>query len=88
MWKPEQRLAADRRGLRYPSDLTDAEWAIVAGYDPARLGTAAQTFGERARCCCIHPPCHDPHHAQATRCKCLAMNPNVPDGFSAGADQV
>ena len=26
MWKPEHRLAADRRGLRYPSDLTDAEW--------------------------------------------------------------
>jgi hypothetical protein len=25
MWKPEQRSAADRRGLRYPSDLTDAE---------------------------------------------------------------
>ena len=21
MWKPEDRLAADRRGLRYPSDL-------------------------------------------------------------------
>jgi hypothetical protein len=27
MWKPEHRLAADRRGLRYESDLTDAEWA-------------------------------------------------------------
>ena len=25
MWKPEHRRAADRRGLRYPSDLTDAE---------------------------------------------------------------
>jgi hypothetical protein len=29
MWKPEQRLVADRSGLRYPSDLTDPEWAIV-----------------------------------------------------------
>ena len=29
--------------------------------------------------CCIHPPRHDPHHAQATCCKCLAMNPNFPD---------
>ena len=28
MWKPEQ-LAADRSGLRYPSDLSDAEAAIV-----------------------------------------------------------
>jgi transposase len=29
MWKPEHRCAADRRGLRYPSDLTDAEWVLV-----------------------------------------------------------
>ena len=34
MWKPEHRLAADCRGLRYPSDLTDAEWAIVAPMIP------------------------------------------------------
>src|SRR3954464_9473463 len=34
MWKPEHRLAADRRGLRYPSDLTDAEWSIVAPMIP------------------------------------------------------
>ena len=32
--QPEHRLAADRRGLRYPSDLTDAEWAIVAAMLP------------------------------------------------------
>ena len=30
MWKREHRLAADRSCLRYPSDLSDAEWAIVA----------------------------------------------------------
>ena len=29
MWKPEHRRPATRRGLRYPSDLTDAEWALV-----------------------------------------------------------
>lgn len=29
-WTVEHRRAADRRGLRYPSDLTDAEWALVA----------------------------------------------------------
>jgi hypothetical protein len=29
MWKLEHRRAADRNDLRYPSDLTDAEWAIV-----------------------------------------------------------
>jgi len=29
MWSPEHRRAAERRGLRYPSDLTDDEWALV-----------------------------------------------------------
>jgi hypothetical protein len=29
MWKPEHRRAADRIGLHYLSDLTDAEWVIV-----------------------------------------------------------
>ena len=28
-WMAEHRRAADRRGLRYPSDLTDAEWGIA-----------------------------------------------------------
>ncbi len=39
MWKLEHRHAADRRGLRYPSDLTDAEWALVEPViPPARRG--------------------------------------------------
>ncbi|MDB5315111.1 MAG: Insertion element hypothetical kDa protein [Rhodospirillales bacterium] len=29
-WTAEYRRAADRRGLRYPSDLTQGEWAVVA----------------------------------------------------------
>jgi hypothetical protein len=29
MWTPEHRRAADRHGLRYPSDLSNAEWALV-----------------------------------------------------------
>jgi transposase len=39
MWKPEHRQAALRRGLRYESDLTDAEWALVAPLiRPAKRG--------------------------------------------------
>jgi transposase len=39
MWKPEHRRAADRRGLRYPSDLNDAEWAMLEPMiPPARRG--------------------------------------------------
>ena len=29
MWTPEHRRAAERSSLRYPSDLTDGEWALV-----------------------------------------------------------
>src|SRR5436190_3078977 len=39
MWKPEHRRAAERRGLRYPRDLTDAEWALVEPMiPPAKRG--------------------------------------------------
>ena len=39
MWKPEHRRAADRRGLRYPSDLSDAERDLVAPLiPPAKRG--------------------------------------------------
>ena len=39
MWKPEHRRAANRRSPRYPSDLSDAEWALIAPtIPPAKRG--------------------------------------------------
>jgi len=39
MWTKETRGRYDRRGLRYPSDLTDAEWALIAPtIPPAKRG--------------------------------------------------
>lgn len=39
MWTTETRARYDRRGLRYPSDLTDAEWALLAPLiPPAKRG--------------------------------------------------
>jgi len=39
MWTEETRARYDRRGLRYPSDLTDAEWALIAPLiPPAKRG--------------------------------------------------
>ena len=39
MWTEAHRRAADRRGLRYPSDLTDAEWELVGPFiRPAKRG--------------------------------------------------
>jgi transposase len=29
----------------------------------------------------LHPPRHDPHHAEAPRCKLLVMNRNFADGL-------
>ena len=34
MWTPEHRRAAERSGLRYPSDMSDAEWALVVPLIP------------------------------------------------------
>ena len=35
MWTKENRSRYDRSGLRYPSDLTDEEWGLVAPLIPA-----------------------------------------------------
>lgn len=49
MWKPEHRRAADRRGLRYPSDLSDAEWALVEPLiPPAKHGGRKRSVDVRA----------------------------------------
>ena len=48
MWKPEHRRAAERRGLRYPSDLTDAEWGLVEPLiPPAKRGGRKRTVDLR-----------------------------------------
>ena len=47
-WKEEHRRAADRRGLRYPTDLTDAEWALVSPLiRPAKHGGRPRTVDVR-----------------------------------------
>src|SRR2546430_6920006 len=48
MWKPEHRIAADRSGLRYPSDLTGVEWAVVEPMvPPAKHGGRKRTIDVR-----------------------------------------
>ena len=49
MWTPENRPKYDRSKLRYPSDLTDEEWAIIAPLiPPAKCGGNKRTIDERA----------------------------------------
>ena len=48
MWQAEHRRSAVRRGLRYPSDLTDAEWALVEPLiPPAKRGGRPRTVDLR-----------------------------------------
>ena len=34
MWTRENRGLYDRKGLRYPSDLSDPEWALIEPFIP------------------------------------------------------
>src|SRR5918995_82851 len=49
MWTAENRPKYDRSKLRYPSDVTDEEWAIIAPLiPPAKRGGNKRTIDERA----------------------------------------
>jgi transposase len=48
MWTNENRARYDRSTLRYPSDVTDEEWAHLAGLiPPAKRGGNKRTVDER-----------------------------------------
>ena len=48
MWSAENRGRYDRSKLRYPSDLTDEEWALVEpGIEPAKRGGNKRTVEVR-----------------------------------------
>ena len=48
MWTTENRDRYDRSKLRYPSDLTDAEWALIKPLIPGPSGVATS-----ARSTCV-----------------------------------
>ena len=49
MWTTQNRARYDRSGLRYPSDLTDEEWALVEPeIPPAKRGGNRRTVDVRA----------------------------------------
>lgn len=48
MWATENRQRHNRSGQRYPSDLTDAEWALVGPLiRPAKRGGGKRTVDMR-----------------------------------------
>ena len=52
MWTTENRYRYDRDKLRYPSDLTDAEWRLIAPLiPPAKRGGGKRTRDPQAHPC-------------------------------------
>ena len=49
MWTIENRPRYDRTGLRYPSDLTDAEWDLVKRRNSAREAWRPEARGRGPR---------------------------------------
>lgn len=77
MWKPEHRVAADRGGLRYPSDLTDAEWALIAPLiPPAKRGGRKRTVDVREVLNAIF-------YVLATGCQWQALPKDLPPKSTA-----
>lgn len=77
MWKPEHRLAAARRGLRYPSDVNDAEWALVAPLiPPARRGGRRRSVDVREVLNAIF-------YVLATGCQWQALPKDLPPKSTA-----
>jgi transposase len=77
MWKPEHRLAADRRGLRYPSDLSDTEWALIAPFIPAARR------GGRRRSVDVREVLDAIFYVLATGCQWKALPKDLPPKSTA-----
>jgi transposase len=77
MWKPEHRVAADRRGRRYPSDLADVEWALVSPLiQPARRGGRKRSVDVREVLNAIF-------YVLATGCQWKALPKDLPPKSTA-----
>ena len=72
MWNPEHRRAADRKGLRYPSDLSDAEWALV---EPL-IGPAKR--GGRRRSVSVREVLNGIFYVHSTGCQWSALPKDLP----------
>ncbi len=78
MWKPEHRVAAaDRPGLRYPSDMTDAEWALVSPLIPAAR------HGGRPRNVNVREVLNAIFYVLATGCQWQALPKDLPPKSTA-----
>lgn len=77
MWKAEHRRASNRRGLRYPSDLNEAEWALIAPFiPPGRRGGRKRSVDVREILNAIF-------YVLATGCQWQALPKDLPPKSTA-----
>ena len=72
MWTVAQRQAHERSGLRYPSDLTDAEWALVEPLIPPGRR------GGRTRSIDVREVVNGTFYVLATGCQWRALPKDLP----------
>jgi len=72
MWKAEHRAASDRRGLHYPSDLTDAELALIAPMIPPAK------HGGRHRTVCLREVLNAIFYDLSSGCQWKALPKDLP----------
>src|SRR5688500_8585101 len=72
MWTVEHRRAYERDGLRYPSDLTDAEWALVKPLIPPAKR------GGRKRAVDVREVLNGIFYVLATGCQWRALPKDLP----------
>lgn len=72
MWTPEHRRASDRRGLRYPSDLTDAEWTLIEPMIPPAK------HGGRRRAVNVREVLNGIFYVLSTGCQWNALPKDLP----------
>jgi transposase len=72
MWTQENRVRYDRGKLRYPSDLTDEEWAIIAPIiPPAKRGGGKRTV-------CIREVVNGLMYVLSSGCQWRAIPKDLP----------
>ena len=77
MWRAEHRVVADQRRLRYPSDMNDAEWEIVAPLIPPGRR------GGRKRSVDVREVLNAVFYVLATGCQWQALPKDLPPKSTA-----
>jgi transposase len=78
MWTQENRARYDRSKLRYPSDLTDEEWAIIAPVDRLWRSTPPAKSGGNKRSIDVRAVVNGVMYILATGCQWAALPKDLP----------